>query len=200
VVWRAVKTDDPCEGPTRAHACAHAGDVICGSYLFSGSSSAAAFSSEMWPKMAASALIFALAIPIPRSLRRFLACADDAIMATGRTTTPTRSTTSCCFPYIFRCGAYLSAPRGQREMKIAGLRALKRWRSRALRGRGARPSASMPAAFGPNQIIPDRSSAAIVDLGARRSPMPPNVLGRGVAGRSRDFDAYATAQASFVFK
>ncbi len=84
-----------------------------------------AFTPEMIASMAPQPIIFAMANPNPEITPEEVAqVRDDAIVATGRSDTRTRSNNVLGFPYIFRGALDVHATTINMEMKIAAAEAL----------------------------------------------------------------------------
>ena len=177
-------------------------EVIDGADVFLGLSAARrAEAARWWRRWRAKPLILALANPDARDHARGgrARCAPTPSSPPAAPTIPNQVNNVLCFPYIFRGALDVGATTINDEMKIACVRALAELAaSRAVRGRGARLSASRRCGFGPIPIIPKPFDPRLI-VSSRR-PSPRRRWIRGVATRPiADFDAYRQQLNQFVF-
>jgi malate dehydrogenase (oxaloacetate-decarboxylating)(NADP+) len=133
-------------------------DVIGGADIFLGLSAAGVLTPQMVAAMADRPIILALANPDPRSCPRTAKAARPMrSSAPGARTIRTRSTTSLCFPFIFRGALDVGATAINEAMKIACVHAIaelalapsRRRRARLRRRRSFRPRIPHPQAVRP---------------------------------------------------
>ncbi len=130
-------------------------DAMVGCDVFLGLSAKGALTPDMVRSMAASPIIFAMAIPDPEiTPEDAKAVRGDVIVATGRSDYPNQVNNVLGFPYIFRGALDVRATTINEEMKIAAAEAIAALAREdvpdevAAAYRGARP------VYGPEYIIP----------------------------------------------
>ena len=98
--------------------------VIEGADIFLGTSVGGALKAEMVKTMAAGAIIFAMANPVPEIFPDEAKAAGAAVVGTGRSDFPNQVNNCLGFPGIFRGALDCRATQINDEMKLAAARAL----------------------------------------------------------------------------
>ena len=110
---------------------------------------------EMLTKMAEKPLIMALANPVPEIMPEVARdVRPDAMICTGRSDFPIRSTTSSSFPYIFRGALDCGASTINEEMKMAAVRAIAGFAREEASDVAAKAYSGETPVFGPDYLIP----------------------------------------------
>ncbi len=136
-------------------------DAIVGADVFLGLSKAGVLTGEMVKTMAGQPLILALANPVPEIMpEEAKAARPDAIIATGRSDYPNQVNNVLCFPYIFRGALDVGATTINQEMQLACVRALAQLAREPHSKEETAAYGEQPISFGPEYLIPNRSSRA----------------------------------------
>ena len=172
-------------------------DVMAGSDIYVGLSSAGALKPEMIREMARDPLILALSNPIPEIMPE-LAVAErpDAMICTGRSDYPNQVNNVLCFPFIFRGALDARATTINDEMKRAAANAIAQLAHEpVLESIGADVSAT----FGSNYLIPSPFDQRLI---LRIAPaVAQAAMDSGVSRRPiHDMDAYQDGLKRFVFR
>ncbi len=99
-------------------------DVAKGADVLIGVSAPNVFTKEIISSMAAKAIVFALANPIPETTYEAAKEAGAAVAGTGRSDTPNQVNNVCVFPGIFRGALDVRAKAITEEMKVAAVYAI----------------------------------------------------------------------------
>ena len=172
-------------------------DVMAGSDIYVGLSSAGALKPEMIREMARDPLILALSNPIPEIMPE-LAVAErpDAMICTGRSDYPNQVNNVLCFPFIFRGALDARATTINDEMKRAAANAIAQLAHEpVLESIGTDVSAT----FGSNYLIPSPFDQRLI---LRIAPaVAQAAMDSGVSRRPiHDMDAYQDGLKRFVFR
>ncbi|WOS65514.1 NADP-dependent malic enzyme [Sinorhizobium fredii] len=172
-------------------------DVMAGSDIYVGLSSAGALKPEMIREMARDPLILALSNPIPEIMPE-LAITErpDAMICTGRSDYPNQVNNVLCFPFIFRGALDAGATTINDEMKRAAANAIAQLAHEpVLESIGADVSAK----FGSNYLIPSPFDQRLI---LRIAPaVAQAAMDSGVSRRPiHDMGAYQDGLKRFVFR
>ncbi|NNM51758.1 MAG: NADP-dependent malic enzyme [Pseudomonadales bacterium] len=172
-------------------------DLMPGTDVFLGLSTAGVLKADMVKDMARSPLIFALANPTPEIMpEEARAVRPDAIIATGRSDYPNQVNNALCFPYMFRGALDVGATTINESMKIAAVHAiahLAHVEQSAMDGYHDNTQR-----FGPEYLIPGAlDSRLIMEIAPAVAQA---AMDSGVATRPlEDFAAYRQQLTEFVY-
>jgi malate dehydrogenase (oxaloacetate-decarboxylating)(NADP+) len=175
-------------------------DVVKGSDVFLGCSTAGVLTPDMVKTMADKPIILALANPEPE-IRPELAreARPDCIIATGRSDYPNQVNNVLCFPYIFRGALDCGASKITEAMKLACVREIADLAKADISEEVANAYAGKELSFGPDYIIPTPFDSRLI---LRIAPAVARAAeASGVATRPiQDFDAYTHSLTRFVYQ
>jgi malate dehydrogenase (oxaloacetate-decarboxylating)(NADP+) len=173
-------------------------DIVRGTDVFLGCSTAGVLSPEMVATMAAKPIILALANPEPE-IRPELArqAKPDCIIATGRSDYPNQVNNVLCFPYIFRGALDAGATAITEAMKLACVREIAALAKAEISDEVAAAYSGQELVFGPDYIIPKPFDSRLI---MRIAPAVAEAAREsGVAARPiADIEAYRQSLARFV--
>ena len=130
-------------------------EVVDGSDIFLGCSTAGVLKAEMVKSMGTQPLILALANPEPEIRPEVARAArPDCIIATGRSDYPNQVNNVLCFPFIFRGAMDAGATRITEEMKLACVKAIAELAEAEQNDEVALAYAGQELTFGADYIIP----------------------------------------------
>ncbi len=174
-------------------------DLMPGSDMFLGLSTAGVLKPDMIKDMARDPLIFALSNPIPEIMpEEAMKVRPDAVIATGRSDYPNQVNNALCFPYIFRGALDVGATTVNEAMKLACVYAIAKLahveQSEATTGYGNASSSS----FGRDYLIPKPLDPRLI---LEIAPaVAQAAMDSGIATRPiEDFDAYRQKLSEFVY-
>ncbi len=174
-------------------------DVMPGSDMFLGLSTAGVLKPAMIKEMARDPIIFALSNPTPEIMpEEAMAARPDAVIATGRSDYPNQVNNALCFPYIFRGALDVGATTVNEAMKLACVHAIAHLahveQSEATTGYGSASSSS----FGRDYLIPKPLDPRLI---LEIAPaVAKAAMDSGIATRPiDDFDAYRQKLSEFVY-
>jgi malate dehydrogenase (oxaloacetate-decarboxylating)(NADP+) len=174
-------------------------DVVNGTDVFLGCSTAGVLTQEMVKTMAPRPIILALANPEPE-IRPELAKAvrPDCIIATGRSDYPNMVNNVLCFPYIFRGALDCGATKITEAMKLACVREIADLAKAEISEEVANAYAGQELAFGADFIIPKPFDSRLILRIAPAVALAAEAS--GVATRPiKDMDAYRQSLSRFVY-
>jgi malate dehydrogenase (oxaloacetate-decarboxylating)(NADP+) len=175
-------------------------DAIEGADVFLGLSAANVLKPEMVEKMAANAIIFALANPNPEiSPPEARAVRDDLIIATGRSDYPNQVNNVLCFPFLFRGALDVGATEINDEMKIACVHAISSLAKAGTSDIVSSAYVGETLRYGPEYLIPKPfDPRLIVEIA---SAVAKAAMDSGVATRPiEDLVEYRHRLSSFVYQ
>src|SRR5699024_5994531 len=174
--------------------------IIDDADVFLGLSAGGVLQPEMVARMAANALILALANPNPEILPEAAhAVRDDVVIATGRSDYPNQVNNVLCFPYIFRGALDVGATSITRGMEIAAVHAICQLAREEQDEVVAIAYELEDISFGPKYIIPKPFDSRLI---SRIAPaVAKAAIADGVATRPiEDFDTYVYQLRQFVHR
>ncbi|MGE5598292.1 MAG: NAD(P)-dependent malic enzyme [Bacteroidota bacterium] len=165
-------------------------DALRGADVFIGLSVAGAVDREMVRAMAARAVVFALANPVPEIMPEEARAAGAAVVATGRSDFANQINNVLGFPGIFRGALDVRARRIDREMKLAAAHAI----AGLIEPDELRADYVIPSPFDPRvaRAVAEAVARAAVKTGAARLALGPAEIAAAVS-RSLGCDAGAPA-------
>ncbi len=175
------------------------GEVIEGADVFLGLSAGGVLKQDMVAKMAKNPLILALANPTPEILPDLVKeVRDDAIIATGRSDSPTQVNNGLCFPFIFRGALDVGATTITEEMKLAAVKAIAELARAEQSEIVAAAYGEKVSGFGPEYLIPkpfDPRLIVKIAPAVARAAMDSGVATRPIT----DWPAYLQSLNEFVY-